>query len=140
MKECKYKDHEGERLLPKSEFRKLAAAKDGLARQCKTCADKISNEWYIKNKTRRQDSQKIRVAKNLLEYRRWKSEIGCKFCDEDEGICLDLHHLDPNEKDINLSDAISRGWCKDSWMKEAEKCVVVCANCHRKIHANIIGI
>jgi hypothetical protein len=50
---------------------------------------------------------------------------------------LDLHHLDVKQKDFGLSvRGLTRAWEKSK--KEADKCVLVCANCHREIHAGII--
>ena len=46
---------------------------------------------------------------------------------------LEFHHLDPNEKDFSLA---YKGNCV-SWEKvknELDKCILVCANCHREIH------
>ncbi len=44
---------------------------------------------------------------------------------------LELHHLNPEEKEISLSN-YSIGW--DKVVKELEKCILVCSNCHREIH------
>ena len=61
------------------------------------------------------------------------------------GICgykkcqrsLDLHHLDPNEKDFSLSSIRARPKSWDSIVKELRKCVLVCHNCHSEIHAGV---
>lgn len=50
--------------------------------------------------------------------------------------CYDFHHLDPSKKDFNLS---ALNGAKISWSvvkKELDKCVLVCANCHREKHSN----
>lgn len=49
---------------------------------------------------------------------------------------MDLHHIDASKKEFGLS---IRGLTRslDKIMKEADKCVLVCANCHREIHAGI---
>lgn len=60
------------------------------------------------------------------------------ICDETEPVCLDFHHIDPNEKDFTISK--HRGKSKENLLKEIKKCVCVCANCHRKIHAGIINL
>ncbi len=49
---------------------------------------------------------------------------------------LDLHHLNPEEKDFGIGD---KGYTR-SWEKvkaELDKCILVCANCHREIEAGI---
>jgi predicted HNH restriction endonuclease len=35
---------------------------------------------------------------------------------------------------------VARGYSWENLLKEAEKGIIVCANCHRKIHADIIKI
>lgn len=46
---------------------------------------------------------------------------------------LDFHHVNPNEKDFNISGSHSRSWEKIEL--ELKKCVLLCANCHREIHS-----
>lgn len=56
-----------------------------------------------------------------------------------EDCCYDVHHINPEEKEMTLSSGNFNG--AKSWIKirdELKKCVLVCANCHRLIHANII--
>jgi predicted HNH restriction endonuclease len=49
---------------------------------------------------------------------------------------LEFHHIDPLKKDFSLSaDGSTRAWARIE--KEIQKCVLVCANCHREIHAGI---
>ncbi len=49
---------------------------------------------------------------------------------------FDLHHVNGEDKGFGLSaDGLTRSWAKTK--KEADKCVLVCANCHREIHAGI---
>ena len=48
---------------------------------------------------------------------------------------LEFHHLDSTQKDFGISE---KGYTR-SWGKvraEIEKCVLVCANCHRELHAS----
>lgn len=44
----------------------------------------------------------------------------------------DLHHIDPKTKDYPPASLYSRSW--EIVFEEIKKCVLVCANCHRKIH------
>jgi hypothetical protein len=52
---------------------------------------------------------------------------------------LDFHHIDGKKKDFGISlDGITRSWQRVQ--KELEKCILVCANCHREIHAGILQL
>ena len=49
---------------------------------------------------------------------------------------LEFHHRDPSQKDFNVSSkGHSRSW--ERVRKEIEKCDLLCANCHRELHAEI---
>jgi hypothetical protein len=50
---------------------------------------------------------------------------------------LDAHHLDPTKKEFSFGKirANSKSWGKI--VDELRKCVLVCSNCHREIHAGI---
>jgi len=60
----------------------------------------------------------------------------CKRCNYSK--CLDalhFHHIDPNEK----TDTVSRLFMnkgKTAAHKEAEKCELICANCHAELHSD----
>lgn len=61
----------------------------------------------------------------------------CKLCGYHKTPwAMDLHHINASKKDFGLS---LRGLTRslDKIMKEADKCILVCANCHREIHAGI---
>jgi hypothetical protein len=45
----------------------------------------------------------------------------------DDPICLEFHHRDPEAKRINVSQLMGN---LPALLKEAEKCDVICANCH----------
>ena len=65
-----------------------------------------------------------------------KATLSCLRCGENDAVCLDFHHRDPKEKSEALGRAIwYNGWSKARILQEIGKCVVLCANCHRKLHA-----
>ena len=112
--------------------------------KCKECQSVYSKQHYKLNKS---DYCK-RARKNNIEYRKrnrdfiknYKTSAGCKFCKETSHICLDFHHLNPKVKDWNIS-IMSRGASSISTIKkEIKKCIVICSNCHRKLHAGLIKI
>jgi hypothetical protein len=61
----------------------------------------------------------------------------CEKCSYDHCIdALEFHHVDPDKKDFNIS---SKGYTR-SWERvraELDKCMILCANCHREIHAGM---
>ena len=62
----------------------------------------------------------------------------CIICGESEPVCIDFHHVNPDEKELAVSQM--NGWPKDKILAEISKCVTICSNCHRKVHAGIIQI
>lgn len=50
---------------------------------------------------------------------------------------LDFHHLNPSEKDFTVGN---RDFKLKDCIEESKKCVMLCSNCHREIHANIWNI
>ena len=61
----------------------------------------------------------------------------CQLCGYAKYLgALDLHHLNPSTKSFGIGD---KGYTR-SWEKvktELDKCVVVCASCHRELEAGI---
>lgn len=60
------------------------------------------------------------------------SECGYKK----DNSALEFHHTDTSSKEFNISkNSLSRPW--EEVQKELDKCVLLCANCHREEHSNI---
>jgi len=61
----------------------------------------------------------------------------CQVCGYDRCMeALEFHHTSSSHKDFGIS---SKGYTR-SWEKvreELRKCILVCANCHREIHAKL---
>ena len=59
----------------------------------------------------------------------------CQCCKYNKYIgALEFHHINPDEKDFGISvKGYTRSW--ENNKKELDKCVLVCSNCHREIHA-----
>lgn len=57
------------------------------------------------------------------------------ICADCKGVfpqcCYDFDHKDPLNKSFNIGEAASRGTSMSDLMIEADKCDLVCANCHR---------
>lgn len=89
----------------------------------------------VEKKIKRQQLQLERRRRNKKFIQYFKSRHSCKICGESEPVCLDFHHIN-GKKENNIADA--SGWSMDRLMSEINKCVLVCANCHRLLHANIV--
>ncbi len=46
---------------------------------------------------------------------------------------MDFHHL--GFKEFNIGDAVTNGLSLKTLKREVAKCVIICSNCHRKVHA-----
>jgi hypothetical protein len=123
---------------PFDDYYRTKHAKDGRQAACKICMRGAYNSSRKKKQGHYQAIAKERYAKNTAKMREWKEERGCVVCKETFAPCLELHHLDPNEKERNPSEMYAHSF--ENFLKEAEKCVVLCANCHRKVHHGFIGL
>jgi hypothetical protein len=58
----------------------------------------------------------------------------CELCGYSKCVsALEFHHRDPDKKDFGISTSgCTRSW--EETKQELDKCVIVCANCHREIH------
>lgn len=99
-------------------------------------------KWNHENYRKNRAKEMRRIADRKGEITKWfsqlKSTLRCEQCGESEPICLDFHHV--QQKDFNLGQLSSWGWGKARISKELEKCIVLCANCHRKLHAGRLKI
>ncbi len=64
----------------------------------------------------------------------------CKICGYYKYTgALEFHHIDEKNKNFELSVRdLTKSWAVI--IKEIRKCVLVCANCHREIHAGLIKL
>lgn len=92
-------------------------------------------QWYARNA----DYAKARVVERRKALKAWlvshRSDLACSVCGESDPDCLDFHHVDPAQKDANIAHAIHAGWSIERMKREIAKCIIFCANCHRKHHA-----
>lgn len=73
------------------------------------------------------------LRKQAVEYKGGR----CERCGYDRCIdAFDFHHTDPTQKDFGISSGgLTRSWKRIQ--EELDKCVVLCANCHREVHAEL---
>jgi hypothetical protein len=87
---------------------------------------------YRENKEYYLAAAKERKRNTLIAIREYKRAKGCSRCVETDPRCLDFHHLDSKTKEFSISNAFRMGYSLERIFLEIEKCILLCANCHRK--------
>lgn len=102
---------------------------------CKICQRQYKNKHYHNNKEAHYNRNAI-TEKKLRDYSNEIKSKGCAFCDEKEVCCMDFHHL--KDKEENVAKLLNGGSLK-KLINEISKCIVLCSNCHRKVHSGVIN-
>lgn len=103
--------------------------------KCKRCDEYSETYWddfeycskcckeLVKGKT-------SQVKHQAIEYRGGK----CCICGYDDfPSALEFHHLDPSEKEMHFRDIKNLKF--NDIKDELDKCIILCARCHREYHA-----
>lgn len=104
--------------------------------QCRDCRKAYRKE-------RRKSHPEIHTAQALRRQQKqgeWlnSQKSACIICGESEPVCIDFHHINPEEKEFTISKHRNRS---KEWLSiEITKCVCLCANCHRKVHAGLLNL
>ena len=79
------------------------------------------------------------VSRNATKSYIWeiKKNSTCK-CGVSHPAAIDFHHRDPKEKDIDVSQMVSDKWSKTRIDIELAKCDIMCSNCHRILHYELL--
>lgn len=108
--------------------------------KCKDCMKEYRKNYYDNGENIKQRQRVKNRKRNINDiYKEWKSKQFCRVCKEDSIECLDLHHLDPSKKEYFISKVLLTA-SKTKIQKEIDKCIVLCSNCHRKVHSGRIKL
>ena len=74
-----------------------------------------------------------KIRQMAIEYKGGQCEsCGYNCCTD----ALEFHHTNSSGKDFSISDkGYTRSWNKVK--EELDKCMLLCANCHRELHAKL---
>ena len=119
---------------PIQEFSKSSKALDKHQWHCKSCA-KEKIKLY-----RQQIDYKPKTNEYQLKRRLERKEWAIKYLGDQCAKCgnkfqphiYDFHHKNPKEKENNLGMYLAGSFTK--LKKELDKCILLCANCHRDVH------
>lgn len=89
-----------------------------------------------------------RASTNVKNWRKRTKEViiksmggKCQICDYDKfSAALELHHIDPKEKEFGFGGIRANPQSFEKMKAELRKCVLLCSNCHKEVHANIAVI
>ncbi|WP_063695123.1 HNH endonuclease signature motif containing protein [Bradyrhizobium embrapense] len=71
---------------------------------------------------------------------RMRDSLGgkCQTCGYDRcQEALEIHHLDPSKKEFSFSQFRAAPRSLQVLVAELKKCILLCANCHREVHAGL---
>jgi hypothetical protein len=128
-------------------FREQVSVEYGDTRLCPRCRKYVDTKKFYQKRGKKNSSTYCKTCTSEQTTERMRN-LKSKMIEYKGGCCvrcgykkyqgaLDFHHLDPNEKDFNLSH-LRRYSFDDRVKKELDKCILVCANCHREVHNEIV--
>lgn len=118
-----------------SEFYNRKDTKTKKTGQCKVCINIRNADWEKRNPHYQRDycNKRRNINKlNIIEQLGGK----CAHCGLiDSHVVYDLHHIDPESKEYSLGTILDHSQRKIQY--ELDKCILLCANCHRKEHERL---
>ena len=159
MKRCS----DCKKLMDESCFSKDKNRKDGLSYICRLCQSKRQKEYRQSNreilKQKSKDYYKLNKVQILVKTRERNRQYlpikylkqtrvlhnlkvnGCAICgyynrdnSNDYVGALDFHHVNPGDKKFQITTR-TLGNKTERLVDEINKCILLCSNCHREIHA-----
>jgi DNA-directed RNA polymerase subunit RPC12/RpoP len=107
------------------------------AYQCRTCSVEGQENFYKNAKYQCKacwNKRTFQSARDKLDQLIEERGAQCEQCGYNRcRAALEWHHKDAAEKEFSISDR--RGKNIDELRTETNKCLLLCANCHREAHS-----
>lgn len=127
---------------PLAEFPIKNAARGTYRSYCRPCCSEYGKEQYERNKPYYLAKNHVSRARSRRMNRDMVYEFllthPCVDCGETNPVVLDFDHVDPKTKRWSVGGMLSRR-TTTAVRREMSKCVVRCANCHRRRTARQFG-
>ena len=95
-----------------------------------------ANKEVYKSKAVKNNAEYIKRNREFLS--KYKISASCKICGYNKcAEALDFHHISEHNKEANVSWLANDKCSLERLQEEIAKCIVVCARCHREIHAGM---
>lgn len=114
--------------------------------RCKT--EKLKTEFYNRRNGKGNSvyCKSCSNAQTVERQKRFKQQcvnwkggecVGCGYnkCNN----ALDFHHLGQDKKEFSIAHARLTSF-NENIKRELDKCILVCSNCHREIHAGVLDL
>lgn len=103
--------------------------------ECTRANADYSSLWASRNPEKKNRQQRERYVRRRKIVDEIKLSSGCCVCGYNfHPAALDFHH-GGDDKEFGIGAHSNAGW--NRVLSEISKCVVMCANCHRELHATI---
>jgi len=89
---------------------------------------------YEKNKAAYIARAEARKKQGREEFAVFKAKLACAHCGENHPATLDFHHVVRKPGNRKVHRLIGNGQYEAAMKEATEKCIVLCSNCHRKVH------
>ena len=136
------------RLLKKYNLKTFRYINENIDLQEKTCrycqtkkniqefpvASTIKGKVYYRNKCNKCYVAMKRKRRNNIQtwFKNLKKTLSCSHCGNNDFRVIQFHHKDDNKQN-NIGSMIG-SFSKENVLKEIEKCIPLCANCHIILH------
>ena len=123
------------RVKPVDEFhcKKKDVRRNG---RCSKCINKYCKTHYEKNKEKYKAKARIHNQRYIREGRMFvrglKMSNSCVECFESHPDVLEFDHVEPSTKNTDVSYMAQHAYSLKTIEEEIAKCILLCANCHRK--------
>ena len=95
-----------------------------------------ARNYYAFNKEKIKAQSKIGKARARAIFQAFKASLSCTECGQNHPATLDFHHLIPDPANFKINVLTKRGAYTKAIQEIMDKCIVLCASCHRIHHYN----